>query len=38
MAPEMIRLWANPELDVKVKEKKRKKQNVSEQEMAKCYT
>ena len=30
MAPEIIRLWANPDLDVKLKEKKSAKRPITE--------
>jgi len=38
MAPEMIKLWANPELDVGLKAKLSKKKEVSEEDKAKALT
>lgn len=38
MAPELIRLWANPDLDAEIKEKESNKEPISEKELSAALT
>ena len=38
MAPELIRLWANPDLDAEIKEKESNKEPISEKELSTALT